>query len=59
MIKEEIEALLARERPGWRVVDILEINDESGPSFEVTVESGYERRTVLVSADERIVGERH
>ncbi len=59
VIKEEIEALLARERPGWRVVDVLEINDESGPSFEVTVESGDERRTVLVSADERIVGERH
>ena len=59
MIREEIEALLARERPGWRVVDVLEINDESGPTFEVVVERGDERRTVLVGADERLVGERH
>ena len=59
MTKEEIEALVARERPGWRVVDVLEVNDESGPSFEVAVERGDERRTVLVAADERIVGERH
>jgi len=58
VIREEIEALVARERPGWRVVDVMEINDESGPSFEVTVESGDERRTILVSADEQIVGER-
>ena len=54
MTKEEIEALVARERPGSRVV---EINDESQPTFEVVVERGDERRTVLVSADERIVGE--
>jgi hypothetical protein len=59
VIREGIEALVARERPGWRVVDVLEINDESGPTFEVAVERGDERRTVLVSADERIVGERH
>ena len=58
MTRDEIEALVARERPGWRVVDVLEINDESGPTFEVAVERGDERRTVLVSADERIVGER-
>jgi hypothetical protein len=58
VIREEIEALVARERPGWRVVEVVEINDESGPSFEVTVERGHERRTVLVSTDERIVGER-
>ena len=58
MTRDEIEALMARERPGWRVVDVLEINDESGPSFEVAVERGDERRTVLVAADERIVGER-
>jgi hypothetical protein len=56
--REEIEALVARERPGWRVVDVLEINDESGPSFEVAVEGGDDRVTLLVSADERIVGER-
>ena len=58
MIRDEIEALLARERPGWRVVEVVEVNDESGPTFEVAVERGDERRTVLVSADERIVGER-
>ena len=59
VIREEIEALVARERPGWRVAEVVEINDESGPSFEVVVERGDERRTVLVSADERIVGERN
>ena len=59
MIREEIEALVPRERPGWRVVDVLEINDESGPTFEVVVERGDDRVTLLVSADERIVGERH
>jgi hypothetical protein len=58
MVREVIEALVARERPGWRVVDVMEINDESGPSFEVTVEGGDDRVTLLVSADERIVGER-
>ena len=59
MIRDEIEALVARERPGWRVVDVVEVNDESGPTFEVAVERGDERRTLLVAADERIVGERH
>ena len=59
MVREEIEALVARERPGWRVVEVVEINDESGPSFEVAVEAGDQRRTVLVSADRQIVGERH
>ncbi len=54
MTREEIEALVARERPGWRVV---EINDESQPTSEVIVERDDERQTVLVSADERIVGE--
>ena len=58
MTRDGIEALMARERPGWRVVEVLEVNDESGPSFEVAVERGDERRTVLVAADERIVGER-
>ncbi len=58
VVGEEIEALVARERPGWRVVEVVEINDESGPTFEVIVERGDERRTLLVSADERIVGER-
>ncbi len=58
MVREEIEALVARERPGWRVVEVMEINDESGPSFEVVIEGGDDRVTELVSADERIVGER-
>ena len=57
--REEIEALVVRERPGWGVVDVVEVSDESGPSFEVAVEAGDERRTVLVSADTQIVGERH
>ena len=59
MVRKEIEALVARERPGWRVVEVMEINDESGPNFEVVVEGGDGRVTLLVSADERIVGERH
>ncbi len=29
--RDEIEALVVRERPGWRVVDV---NDEGGPAFE-------------------------
>jgi hypothetical protein len=57
--REEIEALVVRERPGWRVVDVVEVNDESGPSFEVAVERGDERRTLLVGVDRRIDGERH
>lgn len=59
MTREEIEALVVRERPGWRVVEVVEINDESGPTCEVVVERGGERRTLLVSADGMIVGERH
>ncbi len=59
MTRDEIEALVARERPGWRVVEVVEVNDESGPSFEVVVEGGDDRLTLLVSADGRIVGERH
>ena len=59
MTREEIEALVVRERPGWRVVDVVEVSHESGPSFEVAVEAGDQRRTVLVSADRQIVGERH
>ena len=58
MVREEIEALVARERPGWRVAEVVEINDESGPSFEVAVEGGDDRVTLLVGADGRIVGER-
>jgi hypothetical protein len=59
MTREGIEALVARERPGWRVIDVTEVNDESGPSFEVTVEDGGGRAVVLlVAEDERIAGER-
>ena len=59
MTRDEIEALVARERPGWRVAEVVEVNDESGPSFEAVVEGGDERLTLLLSADGRIVGERH
>ncbi len=58
MTRNEIEALVARERPGWRVVDFIEVNDESGPGFEVTVENGGRRTTLLVAEGKRIVGER-
>ena len=58
MTRDEIEALVARDRPGWRVVDFIEINDESGPSFEVTVENGGRHTTLLVGEGKRIVGER-
>lgn len=49
---------MARERPGWRVVDIAEADDEGGPSFEVVVEGGDDRWMLPVSANEPIVGGR-
>jgi hypothetical protein len=49
---------VTKERPGWRVVDFIEVNDESGPSFEVTVENGGRQTTLLVGEGKRIVGER-
>ena len=58
MTRDEIEALVKKERPGWRVVDFVEVNDESGPSFEVTVENGGRQTTLLVGEGKRIVGER-
>ena len=58
MTRGEIEALVAKERPGWRVVDFIEVNDESGSSFEVTVENGGRQTTLLVGEGKRIVGER-
>jgi hypothetical protein len=58
MMRDEIEVLVARERPGWRVVNFIEVNDESGPSFEVTIESGGRQTTLLVAEGKRIVGER-
>jgi hypothetical protein len=57
-MRDEIEALVARERPGWRVVEVTEVNDESGPSFEVVVERGDERRLLLVAEGMEIVAER-
>jgi hypothetical protein len=58
MTREEVEAVVARGRPGWRVVDVAEVNDESGPSYEVAIERGDERRTLLVGPDKEIAGER-
>ncbi len=58
MLREDIEALVARERPGWHVVEVIEVNDESGPSFEVRVEKGEEQLTLLVDQDKEIVAER-
>jgi hypothetical protein len=58
MTRDEIEALVARERPGWRVVDFIAVNDESGPGFEVTIESGGRQTTLIVAEGRRIVGER-
>ena len=58
MTRGEIEALVARERPGWRLVDFIEVNDESGPSFEATIESGGHQVVLLISEDKSIVGER-
>jgi hypothetical protein len=58
MTRGEIEALVTKERLGWRVVDFIEINDESGPSFEVTIESGGRQTTLLVGDGKRILGER-
>ncbi len=57
MTRDEIAALVARERPGWRLVDFIEVNDESGPSLEVTVESGGRQTTLLIDEGKRIVGE--
>jgi hypothetical protein len=58
MTRGEIDTLVAKERPGRCVVDLIEVNDESGPSFEVTVENGGRQTTLLVGEGKRIVGER-
>jgi hypothetical protein len=57
-VTAEIETLIRRERPGWQVVTIVEVNDESGPSYEVSIEQGSERKVVLISPDLEIAGER-
>jgi hypothetical protein len=59
MTQRDAEALVGRERPGWRVLEVIELNDESGPSFEIAVEKAGERRVLLVAEDRQIVGERH
>jgi hypothetical protein len=46
--RKAIEERITRERPGWRVVEVTEVNDESGPSFIVVLEKDGQRRTVLV-----------
>ncbi|MGK7869929.1 hypothetical protein [Falsiroseomonas sp. E2-1-a20] len=62
--RQEAEALVARERPGWQVVEVVEVNDESGPSSEITIRRGdrtlKEDRhlTLLVAEDGRVAGER-
>ena len=55
MTRDEIDALVARERPGWRVVDFIEVNNESGPGSEVTVENGGRQTALLVAAAPRAV----
>jgi hypothetical protein len=39
-------------------VDVAEVNGEAGPFYEVAVERGDERRTLLVGPGKAIVGER-
>jgi hypothetical protein len=58
MTREEAEALVARERPGWRVIEVVEVNDESGPSGEVTLEGEGRKAVLLIAEDGRVVGER-
>jgi hypothetical protein len=58
MTKEEVEAAVARGRPGWRVMDVVEVKGGAEPSYEVAIERGDERRTLLVGPDKWIVGER-
>jgi hypothetical protein len=48
MDREAIEKKLARERPGWRLAELTEVNDESGPSFVLVLEKDGQRRTVLL-----------
>ncbi|MDO9712252.1 hypothetical protein [Paracraurococcus lichenis] len=58
MTRDQIEAVVAKERPGWRVVDFIEVNDESGPSFDATIEKEGQRVVLLIAEDESIAGER-
>jgi hypothetical protein len=58
MTRQEAEALVERERPGWQVVEVVEVNDESGPSSEITIRKGTEHLTLLVAEDGRVAGVR-
>ncbi len=57
VVRDEIDALIAQKRPGWSVTDMIEVSDESGPSYQVVIENGAERRTVMVAEDGTIAGE--
>ncbi len=54
MDRNEVEAIIARERPGWRVMQVTEVNDESGPSCTVLLEKDGQRRTVLIGEAEDV-----
>src|SRR3954463_13042699 len=49
MTQEQAEMLMARKRPDWRVLEVIEVNDASGPSFETALARGGERCILLVS----------
>jgi hypothetical protein len=48
----------ARERLGWRVLEVVEVDDESCPSFPITLARRGELRAPRVAEGHRIVGER-
>jgi hypothetical protein len=58
MTRAEVEAVAARGRPGWRVVDVALVAGEAGSSYEVAIERGDERRIHLLGPGKAIVGER-
>jgi hypothetical protein len=58
MTRAEVEAVVARGRPGWRVVDVALVAGEAGSSYEVAIERGDERRILLLGPGKAIVGER-
>ena len=58
MTRAEVDAVVARGRPGWRVVDVAPVAGESGPSYEVAIEREDEHRTLLVGPGGEIAGER-
>lgn len=58
MTREEAEAIATRARPGWQFAKLIEVDDESGPSYEIQIVQGANRRVLLVAANEEVVGER-